>query len=257
MGRAGGSAWHIQIGSGSPVQNWISSYQCSLFAKPRTDKPGEWDYYLRDGYEGAQGWKPSSNGVWLSERRISADLDLQLRPGPGVITIFPKVDSSNYRCILEWPTVREPGDDTNQGTPTFQEWQLVQMERRIAQEEVAHTKKQLAKLGSTLVEMQDRFRKERKLFEEQLNQQSDAIIQLTGTIEQERQTNQHQQAVLATQNRRNKQVKMALIALGVVIFAIAALALGIEHEALDNALKWVSVFAGFLGLAGGWKLPED
>ena len=61
---------YIQLGeiddeSKVDAHQWISKWQCSVFAAPREDAPGKWDYWLQDGAVVNGQHIPSSNGCLL------------------------------------------------------------------------------------------------------------------------------------------------------------------------------------------------
>lgn len=245
VGRAQESESHIHIGTTANTKNWISSYQCTLLAQRNTDSPRGWDYYVHDGHMVDGEWRLSKQGIWVGHRAVTGLLEL--RPGlAGSITIFPKIDNdlvqSKYHCILEWPAQKEPGDDTD--PPTLQQFQAVQMERRIFKAEAAQAKKQLETLARNMGSMQVQFTQEREELSQKINDQSGLLLRLSGNLEQERQVNEKQELQLAEQKKRNKRVKISIASLGLIVLAIAAFAINIDQETMKDLLEWSLLIVG-------------
>lgn len=267
IGRAAKSDNHIQIGIGADSKNWISSCHCTLFAQRREDSPGLWDYYAHDGCQDPQGnWVPSKQHIWVGNKEISSAL--QLRPGfGGHVTIFPKIQGCNYYCILEWPAEKEDVDDTN--PPTLQEWQLVQMERRVYKEEAGNLKQQLENLGRKMISMQDSFQMEREELRSKLNDQSSLLLGLSKSIEQEKSLNHQQQLELKERQcteekvklelrrrqRAEKKIMTAMFILGLAILAIAIFMLNVDQAMIKDYAEWAALIASaVIALFGGQKL---
>ena len=255
IGRAEPAENHIQIGVGARCQNWISSRQCTLLAEENQASPRGWDYFVHDGHLVDGEWKPSKQRVWVGHRPVTGFM--QLRPGlAGSITIFPKFQNdlinSRYYCILEWPAEKEPGDDTD--PPTLQQFQAIQMERRIYEQEATQAKYQLEKLTEAMGRMQVQYSKEREEFGQKLNEQSSVLLDLSSTLEQERALNRQQESQLLARRKAEKKIKLCLLVLGVSLAAIAAFALNLDHETIKNIFEWSTLIVGsvvtILGLKG-------
>ncbi|ESA39101.1 hypothetical protein N836_28920 [Leptolyngbya sp. Heron Island J] len=257
IGRSSLGSNHLQIGLGTDAYSWISKQHCTLFALPRENAPGKWDYYIQDGHQESGHWIPSQQGIWVGGRQQPADLPIQLRPGPGQIEIFPKLAGLKYRCILEWPTEPEPGDDTDRDPPTLQQYEAVLMEKRVFQEQAEHNRQQLERLGRNMAHMQATFTDEREELSGKINQQSDLLLQLSTTLEQERQLNKQQQDELTAQRRRNLRVKIAIATLGLIVCAIGVLALNVDQETLRGVLEWSLLIVGGVGGVLGVSMKGD
>ncbi|NEQ55504.1 MAG: hypothetical protein F6K11_36205 [Leptolyngbya sp. SIO3F4] len=244
---------HIQIGTEANSRDWISAHHCTLLAKENPESPRGWDYFVHDGSLTPDGnWKLSRQGIWVGNKQI--DGYLELRPGSGHITLFPKIQNdilmSSYHCILEWPAIKEDGEDTN---PTLKEYQQVQMQRRIFQSEAAHAKEQLQLLARNMGDMQTQFSKEREELGFKINDQSTMLLQLSKTLEEERQINRKQEKELAAQKDRNKKVRISIAVLSFIVLAIAAIALRVDQETLKDLLEWSLILVGTVGAILGIK----
>ncbi|MEM9805817.1 MAG: hypothetical protein AAF959_11100 [Cyanobacteria bacterium P01_D01_bin.56] len=183
----------------------------------------------------------------------------QLRPGPGRWQLFRKASgiASGYHCILEWEAIQEPGDDTNQDPPTFQEFQEIQQQKRVFQEQVNEYSQQLQSLGKRMAVMQQNFDAERADLSGKLNDQSTMLFQISGKLESEQDLNQKQQRELASQRKRNHQVKIALVVLSVLVAVIAVVGAGIDVELIQQIAEWTLVIIGAVGaLFGAMGLSE-
>lgn len=246
---------HIYIGGNARTVNWISSCQCTLLAKENPNSPRGWDYFVHDGCSTADGnWKLSKNGIWVGHRQITGFLEL--RPGlSGNIVIFPKLQNglieSNYHSILEWPAHKESGDDTD--PPTLQQYQAVQMERRIFEAEAAQAKQQLEQLAKNMGQMQVQFIREREELGQKINDQSDVLLKLSNTLEKERDINRQQENQLAARRKAEKKIKLGMLVLGLSLAAIAAFALNLDHETIKNIFEWSTLIVGAVVTALGLK----
>ena len=257
----------IQIGHDTDAYGWISKLHCTLFAQLRGDASGSWDYYLQDGHNVDGYWLPSQHGIWVGGRQHPADLPIQLRPGPGRIEVFPRMTDSKYSCILEWPAESEPSEDADKEPPTLQQYEAVVMERKIFEDQAEHNRRQLERLGRTMAQMQAQFTTERTLLDSKIDQQSTLLLKLSMTLEQERQVNQgqenqlhsqqdqlaEQEKQLADQRKRNNRVRLAILLLSLIVFAIALLALQIDQKTWRETLEWVLLAISILGAVFGAK----
>ncbi len=247
VGRSTSAEYHYQIGVGADVRDWISSCHCTIFAKPSDESPRGWDYFVKDGCLHGETWRSSSNGIWLGDKQIVSELEL--RPGlGGAITIFPKLSnaeiSSKYHCLLEWPATKESGDgDTH---PTLQDLHKAEMKARVFAKEALKAKEQLQHIAKTMGEMQLEFNKER-------NQQSEALFRLSSEIEEERKMNAQQQKELLARRKAERQIRVTVIGLGIVMAAIGAIALQVETEDIREIFEWTVIIlsssAAIFGLA--------
>lgn len=231
---------HYQLGEGSEAQPWISSCHATLFAKPRNDASGDWDYYIKDGCKGQGEWKSSTNGVWVSGKRLEPDYELQIRPGHGgFVTVFPKIHDIIYEAVLEWPVKSDPRQEADNSNPTLQQYQRIVVEKdeallgkRVAEEQAALNKTKLEKMAVQLVTIQRNHKQESKELYSKLNEQSDTLITLAQQLADEQSINRTQDGKLT--KLRN------FGAAAVIAFAIS---LGVEIEQWEKGLQIVAALS--------------
>lgn len=249
LGRSASNPRHIQIGVGADSCGFISSCQCTLSAELSED---QWSYFVQDGCRRNESWQPSKTGIWVGNRSIADRLELT--PGAGHVVIFPKINNdlcqSNFHCILEWPCVKD-NDLSQSEPPTLQQYQAALTQKNAYWEEARRGKEQLERLGRKMSEMQLYFTKERELLDEKMNKQSDLLINLSATLEEERQVNSRQQKMLIQQQARNKRVRLSIAVLGGVVIAIAVLALNVDQDTLKSILEWSLFIVGAAGAIVG------
>ncbi|MEM9264535.1 MAG: hypothetical protein AAGA46_03330 [Cyanobacteria bacterium P01_F01_bin.13] len=263
------------------AHQWISKWQCNVFADPRDDEPGKWDYYLQDGAVIDGRHIPSSRGIHLGSTQLSKYNPNQLRPGPGRWMLFKKLSGapSGYHCILEWPGLKQPGDDTNQEPPTLQEYKSLEQENeeikqreRVFRKQAKDTAEQVQRLGQRMIEMQENFRSERQSLEARLNDQNNLLFEVSKELraeqelnrlqgneqELQRQRNEEVTKQLNQQKKRNRQVKLALVTLGMCLIVVAVVGFGFDSESMSELLNWIPVLAGMVSvLLGTQVVPAD